>query len=116
MLVSREFRFEAAHNLHHYKGETEPLHGHSWRLRVTIEARLGDGGEGLAYDFVDMGRLIQERVVDRLHNRYVNDLIPQPSAENIAVWTWRQLADALPLHEVLVWETADAFVTYRGEL
>ncbi|MBI4574762.1 MAG: 6-carboxytetrahydropterin synthase [Planctomycetes bacterium] len=113
MLVSREFSFEAAHNLHHYKGGTEPLHGHTWRLRVTVEARLGEAGEGLAFDFVELAAVVRERVLDRLHNRYLNEVVPQPSAENLAVWTWAQLS-GLPLREVVVWETADAFVTYRG--
>jgi 6-pyruvoyltetrahydropterin/6-carboxytetrahydropterin synthase len=112
MFVSREFRFEAAHALRGYKGEDEPLHGHSWRLRVTLEAPVGAGG--LAFDFVELDRVVTERIIRPLDHTDLGLRFEQPSTERIAQWIWRTLAD-LPLFEVSLWEGPDAWVAYRGD-
>jgi 6-pyruvoyltetrahydropterin/6-carboxytetrahydropterin synthase len=54
-----------------------------------------------------------------LDHSCLNDLLPQPSAENIAVWVWQQLVDKLQgenykLYEVQVWETRTSGIIYRG--
>jgi 6-pyruvoyltetrahydropterin/6-carboxytetrahydropterin synthase len=112
MLVTKEFRFDAAHNLVHYKGKCERLHGHGYRLFVTVSGPVRE--DGLVMDFEDLHRVVRERVIQRLDHSYLNDLIPQSSAENIALWIWRELRD-LPLHEIRLYETPTSFVTYRGE-
>lgn len=112
MRVAREFRFEAAHALRGYKGADEPLHGHTWRLRVTLSAPVGR--DGLAFDFVDLERMVKERVLDRLDHRDLSTLFEQPSTERVAQWIWSALSD-LPLFEVRLWEGPEAWVAYRGE-
>ncbi|MAG54942.1 MAG: 6-carboxytetrahydropterin synthase QueD [Planctomycetes bacterium] len=112
LLVSREFTFDAAHNLPRYNGKCERLHGHTYRLRITVKAPL-DTWSGMAFDFHDLKKSVNERVVKILDHRYVNEVIANPSAEFMAIWAWGQLAD-LPLHEIQVWETPTSFVTYHG--
>jgi 6-pyruvoyltetrahydropterin/6-carboxytetrahydropterin synthase len=112
LLVSKDFFFDAAHNLPRYAGKCEHLHGHTFRLRVTLKAPL-DTWSGMAFDFMDMKRIVDERVVKILDHAYINEIIANPSAEFIAVWVWRKLGD-LPLHEIKVWETPTSFVTYQG--
>jgi 6-pyruvoyltetrahydropterin/6-carboxytetrahydropterin synthase len=112
MLVAREFRFEAAHGLRGYKGSDEPLHGHSWRVRVTLSAPVDD--HGLAFDFVELDRIVQERVVAPLDHTNLNDALEQPSTERLAQWIWARLRD-LPLREVRVWEGPGQWVAYRGD-
>lgn len=112
LLVTREFSFDAAHNLPRYEGKCERLHGHSYRLRVTVEAPL-DSWSGLCFDFHDIKELVTERVVKVLDHQYLNEFLPNPSAEHLAVWAWERLED-LPLHEIQVWETPTSFVTYHG--
>jgi 6-pyruvoyltetrahydropterin/6-carboxytetrahydropterin synthase len=111
MLVSKEFTFDAAHNLTEYNGQCEALHGHTYRLRVTLDGDVKP--DGMVFDFVELKRIVSERVVTVLDHSYLNDTLRQPTAENIAAWIWEKLAD-LPLHEIRVWETATSFVTYRG--
>ena len=111
MKVSKEFTFDSAHNLVEYKGKCEALHGHTYKLRVTIDAPVGD--DGLAFDFVDLKRLVEEKVIDRLDHAYLNDVIPQPTAENLVIWIWNELK-TLPLCQLRLWETATSFVTYNG--
>jgi 6-pyruvoyltetrahydropterin/6-carboxytetrahydropterin synthase len=115
MRVKRSFGFEAAHRLPQHPGKCRELHGHSYRLVVTVE-RPVDPTSGLAIDFSDLKQIVQREVVDRLDHRYVNDLIDNPTAEVMAAWIWRRLVEPLPgLHEVELWETASCAVVYRGE-
>jgi 6-pyruvoyltetrahydropterin/6-carboxytetrahydropterin synthase len=115
VLVSREFRFEAAHQLPDHPGKCRRLHGHGYRLRVVCAAPV-DPRTGIAVDFYDVKRIVTERVVDALDHTYLNELLPAPSAEHIAVWIWKRLVGSgLPLVEVVLFESDDCFVTYRGE-
>lgn len=112
LLVSKDFFFDAAHNLPRYAGKCEHLHGHTFRLRVTLRAPL-DTWSGMAFDFMDLKRIVDERIVKILDHAYINEIIANPSAEFISVWVWRKLSD-LPLHEIKVWETPTSFVSYSG--
>ena len=111
VLVSRDFLFEAAHRLEEYRGKCEALHGHTWKIRVTVGAAVK--GDGLAFDFAELSREVKEHVLSRLDHSYLNELIPIPSAERIAIWIWQSLCH-LPLVEIKVWETPDCGVTYDG--
>lgn len=112
MRLTKEFTFEAAHALASYKGAPEPLHGHTWRLAVTLEGPLDD--EGMVFDFVELDRVVGERVLSRIDHTNLNDLLAQSTAEHLAVWVWDQLAGSLPLVEVKIWETASGHVIYTG--
>jgi 6-pyruvoyltetrahydropterin/6-carboxytetrahydropterin synthase len=112
MQVACEFHFEAAHALRVYRGGPEPTHGHSWRLRVTLDAPVGP--DGLAFDFVELRRIVDERVVRVLDHTDLSERFEQPSTERIAQWIWGRL-EGLPLFEVRLWEGADRWVSYRGE-
>ncbi|MCC7138574.1 MAG: 6-carboxytetrahydropterin synthase QueD [Planctomycetes bacterium] len=115
MIVATDFEFDAAHNLPNYAGKCERLHGHTYRLRVLCEAPV-DPSTGLAIDFAELKRVVRSRVVDVLDHTYLNETIPIPSAENIAIWIWDRIRDGgLPLKEIWVFETPGCFVIYRGE-
>ena len=111
MLVTKEFVFDAAHNLVNYHGTCERLHGHTWRLQVTVRAPVGE--DGLAFDFVELKKRVNEKIISRLDHVYLNDILPQSSAENLAIWIWQELKE-LPLYEIKVWETPTSLVTYCG--
>lgn len=115
MLVSKEFTFDAAHFLTKYHGKCENLHGHTYRLRVTVEGPVGE--EGMVVDFKVLKNLVKEKVIDKYDHQSLNDFFENPSAELIAIQVWNDLVKELPvkLYEVILWETADSFVTYRGE-
>lgn len=113
MLLRKEFTFDAAHKLEHYHGKCEALHGHTYRLAVTLKGHPDE--EDMVFDFVQLKRVVKEKAVDRLDHAYLNDILGQPTAENIAVWIWRQIEEDVrrpncELHTVQVWETATSSV------
>ncbi len=117
MFVSKEFKFDAAHNLVRYHGKCEKLHGHTYKLRVTLEGKTNE--DGMVYDFAELKKIVDELVVSKLDHNYINDLIEQPTAENIALWIWEKLHAILSgpnyhLYEVRVWETETSFASYMG--
>jgi len=122
--VSVDQTFAAGHALRGYKGKCENVHGHNYRVRVTIE---GDelNSIGLLVDFVDIKRMLRESI-DYLDHRFVNELPPfdevNPSAENMAKFFYDRVHAALEsestkaaarIKEVRIWETDTSVATYR---
>lgn len=117
MILIKEFEFDAAHYLPQYNGKCEKLHGHTYKLVVKIEGTPDK--EGMVIDFVRLKEIVKEAVLNSLDHSCINDILPQPSAENIAVWVWNQLkpilhSDNYDLHEIEVWETKTSGIAYRG--
>jgi 6-pyruvoyltetrahydropterin/6-carboxytetrahydropterin synthase len=113
--VRRIFDFEAAHLLPHHPGKCRDLHGHSYRLVVTVDRPL-DGATGLAIDFSDLKAVVRSEIVDVLDHKYLNDIIENPTAENMVVWMWDRLGRRLEgLTEIELFETRNCSVVYRGE-
>jgi 6-pyruvoyltetrahydropterin/6-carboxytetrahydropterin synthase len=113
--VKRLFDFEAAHRLPRHPGKCRELHGHSYRLGVTVD-RPVNPESGMAIDFSDLKQIVRREVVDLLDHRFVNELIENPTAEVMAAWIWAKLRSPLPgLVEVELWETKNCAVIYRGE-
>ncbi len=114
MRLDVEFHFAAAHRLPRYEGPCVRLHGHNYRLVVTVEGDV-DPGTGMIADFGEIKRVVQEQVLARADHRDLNDVLANPTAENIARWVWEALEAPLPgLAEVRLWEIPDSCVTYRG--
>ncbi|HOO31750.1 MAG TPA: 6-carboxytetrahydropterin synthase QueD [Thermotogota bacterium] len=118
MFLTKIFKFDAAHNLIKYHGKCENLHGHTYRMDVTVEGSLNE--EGMIIDFATLKETVAKQVIGKLDHSYINDFIEQPTAENIALWVWDQLKDHLTaenysLYEIKVYETESSFVTYRGD-
>lgn len=120
MFLRREFTFDAAHNLVKYHGKCEKLHGHTYRLAVVIEGKPDE--EGMVLDFIDMKMIVHNEVISKLDHSYLNDIVPQPSAENLARFAFEALDPLLcgpnyGLYEVQVWESPNASAIFRrGDL
>jgi len=109
--------FSASHQLRLYDGSLEPLHGHNWKVKVTVAAAKLDA-IGVVMDFHELERRV-DTIVGPMHNRHLNELPAfaemNPSAEGVAV----QVARALPLDagirliSVEVWETEENSAIYR---
>jgi len=107
--VSRSFTFEAAHQLPWHPGRCRDLHGHGYRLEVTVEGPVGENG--MVLDFADLGDVVEREIVARYDHVYLNDLLENPTAELLAHDIWKRLeAASLSVARVRLWETADSMV------
>jgi 6-pyruvoyltetrahydropterin/6-carboxytetrahydropterin synthase len=122
--VSVERSFSAGHALRGYRGKCENVHGHNYKVRVTLTGAELDA-TGLLCDFVEVKRRMQT-IIDRLDHQFLNDLAPfdqlNPSAENLARYFYQELqrgfteaAAPVPVRvgQVQVWETDTTTATYR---
>ena len=91
MKITRTFTFAAAHHLTDYHGACERPHGHTYRFTVSVEGPVKS--DGLVVDFVELKRVVQEKGLAHVDHTDLNDLLPNPSAELITQWMWKQLAD-----------------------
>ena len=115
-------RFEAAHFLREYRGISEPLHGHSYKVEADLAARAGGvDSDAIAVDFVSARRKL-EALAKTLDYGCINDVPPfdriNPSAENIAEWFARELGAAVAgedavVRAVTIWEGPVNSVTFR---
>ncbi|KUO95974.1 6-carboxytetrahydropterin synthase QueD [Ferroacidibacillus organovorans] len=93
--ITKEFTFDAAHHLYAYKGKCANLHGHTYRLVVSVSDVLDE--IGLSIDFGDVKALVKTHVVDRLDHTYLNEVLPpmNTTAENMIVWMFEEIERAL---------------------
>jgi len=108
------FRFSGAHKLNlSYESKCCRLHGHCWKVEVEVEGRILE--DGMVMDFSRIKDLKKE-----LDHRYINELIEQPTAENIALWIGERVMEAAGDREirrivVRVWESEDSYVEMTFE-
>jgi 6-pyruvoyltetrahydropterin/6-carboxytetrahydropterin synthase len=118
--ISVEYSFAAGHALRNYKGKCEHVHGHNYKVQVTL---AGDklNAAGLLMDFVDLRAEIK-RLAEKLDHRFLNDIPPfdqlNPTAENLAKYICDEIepqarSQGLQVHGVTVWETDTTSATYR---
>jgi 6-pyruvoyltetrahydropterin/6-carboxytetrahydropterin synthase len=112
--VSRSFAFEAAHHLPWHGGKCQRLHGHHYRLEITVEGPINE--HGVVMDFDDLAAVVEREVVSRYDHRLLNDFFDNPTAEVIAHQVWKDL-EAADLRVVVIrlWETPDSVVELLAE-
>jgi 6-pyruvoyltetrahydropterin/6-carboxytetrahydropterin synthase len=118
MEIHREFGFESAHSLPNVPEghKCARLHGHSFRVRVTVAGPVGDRS-GWVMDFADLKAAVQP-TIDELDHRLLNDIagLENPTSEVLARWIWDRIASDLSgLTSVEVRETCTSGCIYRGQ-
>jgi 6-pyruvoyltetrahydropterin/6-carboxytetrahydropterin synthase len=112
--VTCTFTFEAAHRLAWHPGKCRNLHGHSYRLDVTVGGPLD--GNGVVIDFDVLTDIVQHSVIAEWDHKDLNTLIENPTAELLAHRAWELLTDAgLALEGLRLWETNDSSVVLTAE-
>lgn len=114
--------FAAAHCLINYQGDCENLHGHNWRVEVTVRAReLDDAGLGIDFKIL---KAETNQLLKTLDHKYLNELPPfnglSPSSENISRFLFRELSnrlntDNIRVETITVWESDFACASYSEE-
>lgn len=114
-------QFAAAHQLRIFGGKCEKLHGHNWRIEVSLAGdKLNDGG--LLIDFREV-KEATDGILEELDHSFLNEL-PQfedqsPSSENIAAYVFEKLSSKLNnkrirVTKVTAWESDSAGASYSG--
>jgi 6-pyruvoyltetrahydropterin/6-carboxytetrahydropterin synthase len=98
------------------------VHGHNYRVQVSIEGPQLDG-IGLLMDFTHVKHALRG-IIAEIDHQFLNELKPfetvNPSAENMAKYFYEEMTARLPelpvgakLTEAIVWETDTACAVYR---
>ncbi|TCP29848.1 preQ(0) biosynthesis protein QueD [Scopulibacillus darangshiensis] len=123
--VTKHFTFDAAHHLHCYEGKCKSLHGHTYKLAVTISGFVNE--IGIAVDFSDIKALFKKVIEEKLDHRYLNEVLPpmNTTAENMIVWMWESLDERMAdiglksqgnrLEELTLFETPTSSATLKRE-
>ncbi|MCL1973775.1 MAG: 6-carboxytetrahydropterin synthase [Bacteroidetes bacterium] len=136
--LTKEFRFEGAHALKGYQGKCRHLHGHSYRLRVSVSGipndLLSDPINGMVMDFRTLKELVHNLIIEpfdhalllrndaplteALTETYQNVLVfPfQPTCERLCLHFAALLAPAIPpparLFSLRLYETSNSFAEW----
>ena len=141
--VTKEFNFEIAHALWNYDGPCANIHGHSYRMFVTV---IGDPVDdeknpknGMVVDFGDLKKIVNQEIVHPLDHaiilskkafnslncasnqmfkkQYIVDY--QPTCENMLIdfaqKLLKNIPDGLKLHSIKLYETATSFAEWYAE-
>jgi 6-pyruvoyltetrahydropterin/6-carboxytetrahydropterin synthase len=131
--VVRRTHFNAAHRLHNPAKSDDwnratfgpcnnpNFHGHNYEVELMVSGEI-DPATGYVLDVATLRALFAEHVHGQLDHRNLTLDVPWcadrlPSAENIAVFIWEQLAARIPagaLTRVRLWETPRNYVEYEG--
>lgn len=139
--VTKRITFEASHRLLNYNGACKNIHGHSYKLEVTLG--LCKEENGMVMDFKYLNKLIQQKIIDGLDHALIVDARDNtlldfcrvegmkytiidmeggPTAENMAELIYGILLKELfllteqrpvGLH-IKLWETENSYVEYHG--
>lgn len=116
-------RFAAAHKLRGYEGKCENLHGHNWKVEVSVLSnKLNE--IGLVLDFREI-KGVANKVIQELDHNCLNEIQffsnINPSSENIAKYIFDRLSGefgkkGVRLAKVTVWESEDASASYEEDV
>lgn len=121
MIVTREFKFDAAHFLPDYKGDCSKLHGHTWRFAVGIEGEVDDK-TNMVIDFKAIKAIVNKDILSVVDHALLNEVFSfVPTAENLVVWIYNTIEWELQKHDlpfkvrVKLWENyPECYVEYNG--
>ena len=117
MRLDVDFSFCCAHDLPNYDGVCHRLHGHQYKMRISVSGKV-DPVTGFVADFEAIKRIVTEEILALVDHRYLNEIegLSNPTAENMAILFWNKLKEPLPgLYEIRLWETPEYSVSYTGE-
>lgn len=139
--ITKQFSFETGHALYGYDGKCKNVHGHSYKLSVTVIGKpINDTSNvkyGMVIDFSDLKKIVREEIVDLFdHATVFNQNTPhvelakelsnrghhvilvdyQPTSENMVTDFAQKIKNRLPadiqLHSLKLQETETSFAEW----
>lgn len=141
--VTKHFTFDMAHALYGYDGLCKNIHGHTYKLSITLKGKpvniLHHPKNGMVIDFTDLKKIVKETVIDvfdhslvlnalsphseikelKLHFEKINYVAYQPTCENLMIDYLNRIAKALPenlkLNNIKLEETPTSYAEWYAE-
>ena len=139
--ITKQFSFETGHALYGYDGKCRNVHGHSYKLSVTVIGEPITDTENVKYgmviDFCDLKKIVKSEIVDQFdHATVFNQNTPhielakelknrghhvilvdyQPTSENMVIdfaeKIKKHLPDHIQLHSLKLQETESSFAEW----
>ncbi|MDG2138667.1 MAG: 6-carboxytetrahydropterin synthase [Flavobacteriales bacterium] len=136
--ITKQFKMEMAHALHGYDGLCKNIHGHSYKLWVTLRGAVKDQAghkkDGMVLDFSLLKQMVKPLIIDKFdHSLVLNANSPhanidlsafekvfylpyQPTSENLvndfANIIKKQLPQNIELYKLVLSETANSFAEW----
>jgi 6-pyruvoyltetrahydropterin/6-carboxytetrahydropterin synthase len=117
--TTKIFTFDSAHKLENYDGDCKYLHGHTYKLEVTV--RGVRDYRGMVIDFKDLKTAVKEEIISVLDHRYLNEIFDfNPTCENMVEWIFEKLDGKLSLNDsnlqkITLWETPTSYASIERE-
>ena len=117
--ITKIFTFDSAHHLNDYAGKCKNIHGHTYKLEVSVKGMTDKNG--LVIDFHDLDDMVEGEILSYIDHRYLNELFDfNPTCENIGLWIWAEVEKRISktgcsLEKVVLWETPTSFITIDKE-
>lgn len=126
--ATKRFTFEACHHLQNHRGKCANVHGHSYKLEVTLStvgnflSGSSDPYSRMVLDFSVIKGIVSAEVVNKYDHKDLNEFFETPTAECMVVRIFEDIVSVVSsmysqvkVEEVKLWETEDSYASFRGE-
>ncbi|PSJ79852.1 6-carboxytetrahydropterin synthase QueD [Neisseria iguanae] len=139
MKITKIFSFDSSHMLDGHDGKCQNLHGHTYKLEITVSDGLVQSGakEGMVMDFTDLKAIVKQEITEPFDHAFIYDgrneresqiaallegwnmktlsLNCRTTAENMSMVMFERLKQAgLKVCSVKLWETPTSCTEYEG--
>lgn len=140
MNITKVFTFDSSHMLDGHDGKCQNLHGHTYRLEITVSDGLIESGakSGMVMDFTDLKAIVKREIIEPFDHAFIYDgsneresqiaallegwnmktlrLDRRTTAENMTLEMFGRLKKSgLKVRRVKLWETPTSCAEYEGE-
>jgi 6-pyruvoyltetrahydropterin/6-carboxytetrahydropterin synthase len=135
--ITKIFNFEAAHRISNYNGACKNIHGHTYKLLVTLSGEE-PGEDDMLIDFKVLKKIVQEHIISPLDHALILKKTPdhldtyggsdmklfwmvtEPTAERMILWIADILKAHIPkgieLRKLRLFETESSFVEWEEKV
>jgi len=133
--ITKIFGFETAHRIATYKGSCSNIHGHSYKLHVTVTGEI-DPETDMIFDFKQLKKIVNEKIIDKLdHATILKEgdkyaefiessklfyMKQEPTAERLLEYFSQLISSELPasvkLIKLILWETETSYAIWESQV
>lgn len=131
--VTKLFKFEAAHYLPGYEGPCKVMHGHSYKLEVTVSGNVDldtsnlNAYDSMVLDFGELKKIVQKHIIEKFDHQLINEIVIEDSEGNPTIFPYPPTAEAMVVYfkdvitkylpkdiglvSIRLWETDTSYAT-----